>query len=89
MKEEIKVGFNSHRLREDDPYYAEEILFVEKINKMMEFSDNFLATLVHHNDGKKYVYLDDNEEKVALSIIQWLGTPVGVGFLESCGYKKV
>ena len=31
-------------------------------------------------------YLSDAEENACLSIIQWLGSPVGQGFLDSCGF---
>lgn len=34
-------------------------------------------------------YLSDKEEVVCINIIQWLGSPVGQGFLRNCGYEKV
>jgi hypothetical protein len=38
-------------------------------------------------------YLTEKEESIVISTIQWLGTPVGKKFMESCGYilldKKV
>lgn len=30
-------------------------------------------------------YLTDKEEDICLNLIQWLGSPVGQGFLDSCG----
>lgn len=32
-------------------------------------------------------YLTDDEENICLSIIQWLGSPVGQGFLSDCGFE--
>lgn len=89
IDKEMKVGFNSHRLVDGDPYYAEEINFVEKINDEMKFSTNMLAGIVRHGERKGYNYLTEDEEKIVMSVIQWLGTPVGVGFLYKCGYEKV
>lgn len=31
-------------------------------------------------------YLTQKEESIVISTIQWLGTPVGKEFMESCGY---
>lgn len=31
-------------------------------------------------------YLSDREKDIVLSVIQWLGSPVGQGFLDSCGF---
>lgn len=33
-------------------------------------------------------YLTEREERIVISTIQWLGSPVGQSFLESCGFKK-
>ena len=34
-------------------------------------------------------YLTEREEKVVLSVIQWLGTPVGQGFINQLNNKEV
>jgi hypothetical protein len=31
-------------------------------------------------------YLTDKEEDICLNLIQWLGSPVGQGFLDECGF---
>jgi hypothetical protein len=79
-KETLRVGFNSHRLKEDDEYYKKECDFVKAINNEMNYNHQFLAQIVNHSLRKDYLELD--EEKIVLSVIQWLGTPVGQGFLE-------
>jgi len=31
-------------------------------------------------------FLTEHEENICLNLIQWLGSPVGQGFLDNCGY---
>lgn len=40
------------------------------------------------NDRQEYPkeWLTEKEEDICLNIIQWLGSPVGQGFLEQCGF---
>lgn len=33
-------------------------------------------------------YLTKEEETICVNLIQWLGSPVGQGFLNECGYIK-
>ena len=77
---ELRVGFRPHRLQVNDPYHKKEIDFVKAINDEIKRSPNYLAQVVGHPDHKDY--LNEDEEKIALSVLQWLGTPVGEGFLE-------
>jgi hypothetical protein len=74
-----KVGFNSHRLIENDKYYKKECDFVKAINQELKHNHNFLSQIVNHSEHRDY--LTENDEKIALSVIQWLGTPVGQNFL--------
>lgn len=80
----MKTGLNSHRLIKDDPYHAKEVAFVEQINKELGYNDMFLNQIC---DSSGKTYLTEREEQVALSIIQWLGTPVGQGFLDKVQSK--
>lgn len=78
----LKTGYGSHRLVENDPFYKKEIDFVKTINKELMHNPFLLDSITHINkaeDGKKY--LSDREEKIVLSVIQWLGTSVGQSFL--------
>jgi len=77
---EMLVGFNSHRLHKNDDYHKKEIDFVEAINAELKYDRNILAKIVRH--GSHCEYLQEDEEQIVLSVIQWLGTPVGQGFLE-------
>lgn len=78
MKKEIS-GFNTHRLKRDDDYYKLECAFHDEANKHIGYNSNFLSNIVYHRES----YLTDHEEKIVMSVIQWLGTPVGQGLLKS------
>jgi hypothetical protein len=70
--------------------------------KEKEFHDKFLRH--HNRDGyndmdnivfgtgergmRPAEYLTDREKQIVLSTIQWLGSPVGQGFLNSCGFEE-
>lgn len=85
-KEDLKVGYNSHRLVEGDEYFKKEVNFVKVINQELQWNPRFLAQIINGND--KYYQLSEEGEKIALSIIQWLGTPVGQAFLERVNKKN-
>lgn len=67
--------------------------FHDKFKEMFE-CDNIAKTTLSaivfgwENDRQKYPkeYLTDKEKDICLNLIQWLGSPVGQGFLDSCGY---
>jgi hypothetical protein len=40
------------------------------------------------NKGNPLEYLSEREKKIMISTIQWLGSPVGQGFLKECGFEK-
>ncbi len=75
----LKTGFSTHRLQDNDPYFKKECDFVVAINNEFQFNKNQLAQIVNNPDKK---YLDEHEEKIVLSTIQWLGTPFGQSFLK-------
>ena len=39
------------------------------------------------NQNVPNYYLTENEEQICLNMIQWLGSPVGQGFLRDCGFE--
>jgi len=78
MKKEI-LGFNTNRLKRDDDYHKIECAFHDEANKHIGYNSNFLSNIVYHGNN----YLTDHEERIAMSVIQWLGTPVGQCFLRS------
>ena len=78
-------GFRAHRLKEEDPYHAAEVELNIKFNQMMQQNGDKLLQMVYGNEihGK---YLDDEQIKLMFTVIQWLGTPVGKGFMRKCGF---
>lgn len=53
-------------------------------------SRGMLSGVIFGRDGNTPIqHLTETEENVCLNIIQWLGSPVGHAFLESCGYEKM
>lgn len=76
-------GFKEYRLIEGDDYYKEEIKALEIFNRghlehadLIVFGQKAGADFLTPND-----YLSDREERIVLGVIQWLGTPTGLGFI--------
>jgi hypothetical protein len=67
--------------------------FHDKFKSMFE-NDNLAKTTLSaiifgwENDRQSYPkeFLTEREEDICLNLIQWLGSPVGQGFLDSCGF---
>ena len=76
----MKEGYNSNRLSSN----PREKVFLEVFNN--EFMgctrDGLLATLKQNGLDIPFATISDEEERIALSIIQWLGSPVGQAFLD-------
>jgi hypothetical protein len=69
--------------------------FHDKFKQMFEhdaMAKTTLSAIVFgwENDRQNYPkeYLTDKEENICLALIQWLGSPVGQGFLDSCGFTQ-
>jgi hypothetical protein len=83
MRDRDVRGLHTHRFK-DNP-------------EEKRFADAWSA---HNAAGKTLAYLltigdqrfpgapTDGEERVAATVIQWLGSPVGQGFLRDLGYEK-
>jgi hypothetical protein len=74
-------GLHTHRFREnpDEKRFAEEW---ERQNVQARTLNYLLG------DGLKPVDATPREREVAATLIQWLGSEVGKGFLEDVGYVK-
>lgn len=86
MGKEIK-GYKDYRYK-DNP-------------KEKELHDKFIEHFAHGNNmdhivfggdpKRRYTepgnYLSGKEKRIVVSIIQWLGSPVGQGFLRDCGFE--
>jgi hypothetical protein len=82
-------SYKEHRLKENQ----KEQEFHDKFKEMFESSNttrNVLSAIIFgwKNDSQNYPkkFLTEREEDICLNLIQWLGSPVGQGFLKSCGF---
>lgn len=69
--------------------------FHDKFIKMFDsdkMANTALSAIIFgwENDKQNYPnrYLTEEEENICLNLIQWLGSPVGQGFLDSCGFVQ-
>ena len=79
-------GFKEYSLKKDDKYYAKEIKALEVFNK--DHLENASSIVFGVKNGTGFYpndYLTEREEKIVLATIQWLGTPVGEGFIREIG----
>lgn len=68
--------------------------------KEKEFHDKFIKDNINSMDIDLLIFghysnsftpkdnLTNREKKIVISAIQWLGSPVGIGFLDQCGFKE-
>jgi hypothetical protein len=81
-------GFKEYRLKKDDKYYAKEIKALEIFNRDHLKDASYIV--FGQKEGTGFYpneYLTDREEKIVLGVIQWLGTPVGQGFIDELNNK--
>ena len=78
-----------YRLKENQ----KEQEFHDKFKEMFELSNttrNSLSAIIFgwKDASQNYPekFLTEREEDICLNLIQWLGSPVGQGFLKSCGF---
>lgn len=78
MAEDYKLYRHQNNPKEEEFY-----------NKFSEKSDLTISLIVTGSrDGQTPVkFLDEEEIRIAKGTIQWLGSPVGQGFLSECGFE--
>jgi len=81
-------GYNTHR-HKNNP--KEKELHEKFVNDFIErkYGDKSMDRLVFGHDNNHFPndHLSDREKKNVISTIQWLGSPVGQGFLRDCGFE--
>lgn len=75
-------GFNTHRLKKDEEYYAKEVLIAEEVSTWEDYKFN---EIVYKEKGK---ILSKKEKRIMASTLQWLGTPIGKSFLSQMGFEE-
>jgi hypothetical protein len=59
----------------------------DKFKAKFERDNTTLSAIIFGwNNSYPKEYLSEREEDICLNLIQWLGSPVGQGFLEECGF---
>ena len=78
--------FKEHRFERN----PQEKIFVDEFLKQhSEYNDMDLIVFGHAPENTMPKdYLSQREKNIVISVIQWLGSPVGKGFLCMCGYTK-
>jgi len=81
------VGYSPHRLRPDDDYFKDEVKLNEIFNLFIDRDPNFWDFMTGCNDRgtRPDGHLSERELRIVATTIQWLGTPVGKGFLRESG----
>jgi len=62
----------------------------EFYDKFLENNDRDMNLIVFGHGSNSFSpldYLSDREKQIVLSTIQWLGSSVGQGFLNNCGFS--
>lgn len=82
------VGCKAYRYKRRDDNEQERV-FAEKWREINDGHARILAHLLAENPNSNYLPVpSDRDKMVAATVIQWLGSPVGQGFLRDCGYVK-
>ncbi len=88
------LGFNGHRLQQNPQ--EEKVLetFFKQFDDIGCHNQMDLIIFGSKNDygaATPKEYLTERDKKIVYSTIQWLGSPVGMNFLQNAGYelKKV
>ncbi len=85
------VGCKAYRFKNRDDNGQERVL----ADKWLEINDGkhteTLARLLAEDPNARNLssLLSDRDKMVAATVIQWLGSPVGQGFLQDCGFVRV
>lgn len=76
-----------HRLDKN----PQEKTFLEVFNDQHTKQNNDVDLIVFGHEENSFTpkdYLNDREKIIVVSTIQWLGSPVGQGFLNNCGFSS-
>lgn len=79
------VGLHTHRLdREAHMNDAAQMLETRFHDRWTEVAPNMLGYIL--GSGNERAAVSPDEARIAATVVQWLGTPVGQNFLDSCGF---
>jgi len=75
------VGINTHRLSREPQEYKIALAWAAA-------APETLGYLLCGQDPNRHDEYTQRDATVAATVMQWLGSPVGEGFLAECGYVK-
>ena len=82
-------GFNTHR-HESNP--KEKELHDKFIKDFITYKSDLLDVIVFRaqNDSQTIPndYLSERERQICITIVQWMGLPIGQAFLRDCGFRQ-
>lgn len=80
-------GYSEHRLIRDDHYHAKECALHDTFNLFIKRDKRFWDYMLGTNSSgtRPADYLSNRELRIVATVVQWLGTPVGQGFLREAG----
>jgi|APSaa5957512622_1039677.scaffolds.fasta_scaffold83478_2 hypothetical protein len=79
------TGLRPYRLASN----PDEQVFADQWKKVNKNPSNLLDHLLADNpNGQCQAPAELRDKLVAATVVQWLGSPVGQGFLRDCGYTK-
>ncbi len=82
-----RYGFKQYRLNKHDPYYDKEVKFSKEFHSFPMDWDYIVFGMkdsIGYSSPKDF--LSERERHIVASTIQWLGTPVGESFLDTCDF---
>lgn len=78
--------YKEHRFKNN----PKEKEFFERFKKEFENNPHILSAIVFGWQDNSQIqpkrYLTETETEICANLIQWLGSPVGQRFLQSCGF---
>ncbi len=78
-------SFKMHRLDQN----PKEKVFLEKFLEEHAQGDSLSAIVFGTTDGINVTrHLENDEDRIVVSTIQWLGSPIGRSFLKDCGFVE-
>jgi len=83
-------GYKTYRHKDNPDEKTIHDKFVEHIS----YNEDVISQIAFAPDErtggmKPSDYLNPREERIVISAIQWIGSPVGQSFLRECGFEKI
>ena len=89
MEDKKLVGFKTYR-HKDNPREREfHDKFIEWYMRGDILSDLLVFPPANDNQTRAESTLSDREKRIVITMVQWMGTPLGQSLLRECGFEPV